>query len=288
MKALSADARLLAQLPAAGGHVTVHSVFRLVVNLQRGREMLTLAARSVDDAPSTVVLDIEDLTTYALVPGDAGALNSEEIVLAELQVDLTEARAWTCELPAYCANPSALRTITQRLHAGDRGVLPQARPPHRRGSSPTDAVLAVRAHALLAALCAGDLEAIHTGAGALIGLGEGLTPAGDDFLVGLSVALAVPGEDDWSAPRQAVRAAVVEGSDGTNDISRAALLHAVHGRARCRVLDVLRAMGSEDTSRVWAATARLVEIGHSSGYDLLSGLVSGLRLRQCAGGSVPT
>ena len=97
--------------------------------------------------------------------------------------------------------------------------------------------------------------------GTLVGLGPGLTPAGDDVLAAMLLTLsAVPGT------QSAVRALVAETAPllaRTTALSATLLRHAAAGRGIPEVTELVDALaGSGDLA---AATARLLAVGHSSG-----------------------
>lgn len=102
----------------------------------------------------------------------------------------------------------------------------------------------------------------------LVGLGEGLTPAGDDFLIGVLAALEWMGAD---GPRRRLTQALAGRLDGTTTLSRAFLARAMEGEYSQPVLDLFRAL--EDPAATAQATARLCAIGHSSGSDMLGGIL---------------
>jgi len=108
-----------------------------------------------------------------------------------------------------------------------------------------------------------------TGLGALVGLGPGLTPAGDDVLAGLLVGL------HHDATRHAtVAEQVLPRLPRTTALSATLLRHAMLGHgvpALLDVADLLAAPGRGDL--VPAALERLTAVGHSSGTALAWGLL---------------
>ena len=107
----------------------------------------------------------------------------------------------------------------------------------------------------------------------LIGLGSGLTPAGDDALGGALIALRVFGRAaladrlaEWLLPRART---------GTSDISHAHLAAAAEGEGAAALHDTLTALANDDASLA-EGVARLDRIGHSSGWDALAGAVAAL------------
>jgi hypothetical protein len=114
---------------------------------------------------------------------------------------------------------------------------------------------------------------------ALIGLGAGLTPSGDDLLVGFLAGLwCSVGED---AERLAFLAklgeAVIALSTRTNDISRTYLLHAARGKVSSRLLALAEALSrGEESARLLAAAEAAMQTGHTSGMDAVTGLLAGM------------
>ncbi|NEB79610.1 DUF2877 domain-containing protein, partial [Streptomyces sp. SID14478] len=137
-----------------------------------------------------------------------------------------------------------------------------------------------------AAIRGGDEDAERRGVLALLGLGPGLTPAGDDFLAGLALVAALPG----SAPTGFVpvlRAVLADFPARTTDLSLATLAEATEGRARGELIDVLRQLAhSRPSWELHAPVRKALAVGHTSGSDTLSGIVAGLHLEEELRGSL--
>ena len=106
----------------------------------------------------------------------------------------------------------------------------------------------------------------------IIGCGEGLTPAGDDILVGALITLKHTDRieqftvlSDWIKAHAATL---------TNRISLAHLHAACKGHAVILLHNVLNAIGSNDTTVVQQTLAELNQYGHSSGKDALRGVLA--------------
>jgi len=116
----------------------------------------------------------------------------------------------------------------------------------------------------------------------LIGYGPGLTPSGDDFLGGLLftstwLRLAYPGQFDWDV--QWTERIVSTARFQTNRISHALMKDLAHGHGpqplHTFLLALLMDVNFEDLVEV---VQPLLEIGHSSGWDLLAGVLTGMLL----------
>ncbi len=107
---------------------------------------------------------------------------------------------------------------------------------------------------------------------ALVGLGSGLTPGGDDVLAGLLTGLHATGQAEIA---EQVGERALDGVLGRTTVLSADLLRlAAAGHACVEALDLLRAVHTGH--HVPAAVHRLLSIGHTSGADLATGLGMGL------------
>ena len=123
--------------------------------------------------------------------------------------------------------------------------------------------------ALSLAICLRDADGFLESARRLVGLGEGLTPAGDDFLVGALAALHRLG-DGWPTRDVALRDAVIaHACRSTPTVSAAFLCYAVAGQFS----EPLRDLAMADTvATARAAVATLARMGATSGADTLAGM----------------
>lgn len=108
----------------------------------------------------------------------------------------------------------------------------------------------------------------------LLGLGPGLTPAGDDVLAGLLVALAHRPDLRDPLAAEVTRLA----PSRTTALSATLLRSAAAGHALPAVVAVADALAGHGTpGDLAAAVGRLVAVGHSSGAALAHGLLRGAR-----------
>jgi hypothetical protein len=169
-------------------------------------------------------------------------------------VDLSAAVAWSPRLPAAgrsLADPGQLLPLLEP--AGD----------------PFGRAAAARIDALRSALLGRDAQTAETAALALIGLGIGLTPSGDDFLVGLLAGL----EATDNGMRRALAVAIAQAAPGRTTSFGAALLeHACRREFSQRLHDVLIAVAGRDHPELRHAIDRAMAYGATSGADTLAGL----------------
>lgn len=277
-RALSVEAPLLERVRGQGVHGRVHSVFERAVNVLEGDGgLFTLAARGLDNAPDTVVVDVDHFDG-GVAAGDAvlaagGRLWCE----SGLCVVFDATRPWDCVLPAY---PDA----TGRLRANLDWCM-QRLDEHRGAASERlstfDAaalqLLAQRSERLEQALARRNVALAALHARSMLGLGPGLTPSGDDVLVGLFAVLHLPGSpcERWLGGG----APVLQGARrATTAISLAALQCAAQGRVRESLAELLVQLLDGQGPALEAALDRVLRIGSHSGADMVSGIACGLRL----------
>lgn len=279
VRALSGDAELLDRLARAPFTATVHSVFDRLVNLISGDDgqLCTVAtAAEVDDAPATLLVDVPRSGFRELRIGDVVTARRERLLLPGRIVDMRGARPWAPSLPALPMPATSLDWLTDFLSAEGISGGAMVGPGATRWEVTVAARVEHRLLLLLNGIRTRDKQLVTEYATRLVGLGPGLTPTGDDVLLGLLLAVAMPKStlaDHLPALRRVVDRAQ------TNDISRAALRQAARGRTRRRLVDLLDAMARGDSRPALNRLGRRVTaIGHTSGTDILVGLSAALSL----------
>jgi hypothetical protein len=249
----------------------VHSTFAQACNIECGDSLLTLVASQAGNGPTTLrlapghALDLRRwFETGERVECERGIARSERA-----RIQLAHARVWR-PTPQGGSSPTSLLPARLRRAAT---CLTQQR---RRWSSVLDHAAAPTVAALSQACSKVDGPRVARHAARLIGWGEGLTPAGDDFVVGVCAGVVALAGDD--ARRRALRdtlgATIVASLPRTTRISAHHLSLAAHGHFGQRLLDARDALLNGDSScDVDAALRAACAIGASSGADTIAGLL---------------
>ena len=143
------------------------------------------------------------------------------------------------------------------------------------GAEPWRSAVLACAVELQRALRGDDVHAVDAAVARLAGLGEGSTPAGDDYIVGVLHALRVrPRADALAAhgPRDCVRLAEIAAAR-TTSLSAEWLREAGRGEASPRWRSLLDALERGDERRVRAAARSVRASGHTSGAFSLRGFL---------------
>jgi hypothetical protein len=114
----------------------------------------------------------------------------------------------------------------------------------------------------------------------MIGLGPGLTPSGDDFLGGLFFAarsLHQACREDFRLDEDTVLEFLGWAKTRTHPISHAIFSDLAFGHGPEPLHDLIDGLlEGRDLESVMEAALRLAAIGHSSGWDMLAGAVTGM------------
>ncbi|MDH4135508.1 MAG: DUF2877 domain-containing protein [Anaerolineae bacterium] len=126
-----------------------------------------------------------------------------------------------------------------------------------------------------------DMPGLLQEANALVGLGEGLTPSGDDLLGGLlfcvnTIQRLYPGFIDLDSSEKALF--IESAKQRTHLISFTLLKDLTNGQAVEPLHELLHSVLSDRPSDTIGPASCLTRIGHSTGWDLLTGALTGLLL----------
>ena len=255
--AVSAAPRALAWLTSTA-QPRVLNLFDQACNLVNERnEVLSIVAEKIGNGPfSLVVAELPDLswtTKVSIPPG--------QIVLGELSIDCQRAQLW---------NP---RPDWDGLHKSVEVVIAQTaavevEAPHLPQSLIVD---------LAAAVSTPDPVRAARVAVQLAGLGPGLTPAGDDFLMGAMHAVWIlhPVEPSAALCGEITEAALPR----TTTLSAAWLRAAAAGEASIRWHSLFAALVAAHSAQLSNAIEQILATGETSGADALCGFIQTLRGR---------
>jgi len=267
-RALAAGATACRALAAADGRARV-------LARPGGAAFLTAAGEIVWLGPATAPLHPRAVLVSA-VPDVA--------VGTELDIDLANVTGWAPATTLDADGVARLRTAWRALTSDDAALGPPAGFGLLLAGAPLAFPLdgAADAARALAVACARDDAAAATPAAlALLGLGGGLTPSGDDFVGGALFVrrlLAVARLADapaWDRLAGVVTEAAVT---RTHPISAALLGDLARGSGHAPLHDLVTALAAGEAPRARRAAASLVRLGHSSGWDMLAGLGAGFSL----------
>lgn len=247
----------------------VHSAFARAVNVELDSSgWVSLHPPGPIPAPFGIVCE-----PWVDGRGLAGApvrVEADVIAVGDgFRVELGGAAVVDTTLPSPSPMPpvSRCRALADAADHAGRGLLPVVSALLTGCAAPTGALSRVAGPALARladATAAGDPDGCVCAARPLLGLGPGLTPAGDDVLVGWLAGLRASGGRGRRLLAAVGRELAAAAAERTGALSRAFLLAAVDGQAAEPVWAFVR---QPDETRLRA----LLALGASSGADLLAG-----------------
>ncbi|MBL8055729.1 MAG: DUF2877 domain-containing protein [Anaerolineales bacterium] len=226
------------------------------------------AALAAADGPAP----FQGLTVASAVRREPGRLRLDDLTLTWADAGRWDPRPdWAAVQRALAAAPEHLEAVAAAAYAAaPAGSLLELSDPHP--PTPLLHLAAPGAAALVRGLAAGESGPALAGVAVLAGLGGGLTPAGDDFIVGALLAawagLCGPGAVALAGPL------ADEAARRTTTLSGAYLRAAARGECSAAWHAVLAALQAGDALGLAAATAALAGIGHTSGADGLAGFLA--------------
>lgn len=247
--------------------IRVVSVHRAVVNVMVGEgRLIAIANEAVGGLPNGILVGADpDFTTLGICPGMVGdwVAGRLHIPAARLVVGTDRASDWS---------PRVVRREVEDWPRRSERAWGLARVGRVRGGLEDIPIARPALEALDASIRDGDRTAAAAAARGLIGLGPGLTPAGDDALAGVESALYAVGHPAAGF----LAAALLDVETRTTTLSVALLRHAARGEASERVQRLLDGLLGPDPSAMAAAITLAVRHGATSGSDLLAGVLVGL------------
>ena len=257
----------------------VHSVIRQACNIRTaGGSLLTLLAPQLGNAPHGVRIELPSGFAFSDHLRAGQRVGCRAAVLrvagAGFAVGLAGAKRWRSQLETLGIDLSRPAVGLARQGAW------QALADHRQclGKDPFRDAVHARGLALARASRALSVPEAAAAVRRLIGCGPGLTPAGDDLVVGFLGGLWSTRGGDPARRRflDALAAIVTAAAEATGDISRAYLQHATLGSVAEPIARLSRAIGEGDLPEVERASGNALRVGHTSGGDSVRGLLLGL------------
>ena len=286
----------LLDIPTTRG--TVQSVFSGAANLLFGGQLLTLHAREMPCTPNGLVLPLRarqgplaDLQTGMAAIIERGMISMPS---PGLRLSTQNSRPWnprpqlaptSCPPERLARNMDQLATLVATraapeglaglagLHADAAVPMPSGLPVLLQTAWPAT-------EGLLAGIARQQIQPVRQAAGVLIGLGPGLTPSGDDLLIGLMAAtnlLSVPLglRADFYQRLSAELLTIARGR--TNRLSMTWMEYARRGEVAEHLGRLFHTLVLDDWQNLEHAAIQVLNTGATSGGDVLTGVILGTR-----------
>ena len=266
-KIQSIDAKLLQQWSQGDSFpYVVHSRFTHAINyVNQQNDMITFLTRGLPNAPKSMIIDVDEFNEWPIEEGEHLQHQSDQLLLSNIGISIGQAVAWSMDLPS-------IQTVDVELLEAMQHFLDS----HQTSLFEMEQMIYDRLDEyffeLISAAMLGDYEMVTTYARKSIGLGLGLTPSGDDRLVGFLLGCYIYSPMNTGL-YLALKTAIEESQENTNEISYAMLNAAKHGEFNEWLLTLANVIGMQDSQNLSSALTNVFSIGSRSGGDMIKGLL---------------
>jgi hypothetical protein len=291
--AKSGDVDFIQKIKNSNLNGFVHSTFNRTFNIQclEDGELFTVACSEMDNGPNTLVIDVDCFDKMDIKINDTVYVENQILHIAnKLSIHIVNVEQWESILPLLPNNVEGLKVniaIMKNfidLH-GKSGGIKKASKFQNSFEKEMSKQLQERTGLLLNDLLNNRMTSALQHAVSLIGLGPGLTPSGDDFLVGLLTIFNTRNSPSFS--HKAFCELVVEKAKSlTNEISYMALKKASIGKVRESLIRLIHSLINGTEEDLILSLNKVLNIGSSSGTDIALGLVCGLEANIKVGGRI--
>lgn len=246
---------------------TIHSIFHKAINLKLEEgDMLSLLVSRIDKSPTSIILNLDSFTPFNAKVGDEFYIEDKKLIVGLEEISLDHAFKYELKLPNIDKKSRFLEDNLSIAHEYMDSLI-------KNVNNPMELLIFKKLKESANNLKLGlEISSIFK---SLIGMGIGLTPSGDDFLVGfMSVAfLKVSGMENFKA---AFESLIFEARSLTNEISYSVLKNASRG--------YFKQIYSDFIDSFFTSTIRdedfeaILKMGYSSGRDTLLGIITGLEI----------
>jgi hypothetical protein len=265
----------------------VEAVFGRCLYLRFGDDFVCIGEPDIGNGPMTLIADLGALAILKSMAGQVALIRGNQIAIgSSVRLGLDHTEIWRPTGWPICPPPDRLIDICATLAARaatdspEEGLARCVTGGNGTSERPSPVARVARSRlALFEQWVSGLLETGYAPAAAsreavqgLIGLGPGLTPSGDDLLIGALAMLNAIGE---RAAHAAMARAIVDVLPGlTTPLSACFLRAAAAGHVGEHLNQIVWSVMTGDVDAAIEAAAK---IGHSSGWDMLAGILATLR-----------
>lgn len=280
------------------GDGEVHSIFERTFNILFGDELVGVTRSDVTRSPINLVTDIqpnESMPSLGVGKGMQVKVNDRLLIDEVLEISLKDATIWRPRnrvaghpnfkhvknnlkiLEKFAAENGRCEGLGQLLSHVDEIAIGKM----SSTSNLNDIAKAVLPSLidLSKAIRLEGIDDVKKISRNLIGLGPGLSPSGDDVLIGLMIALwwftNSLGGDIERVER--INKAVISRMNKTTLLSQQLLRHAARGETNETVEILLDGIFMGESEDIGIRAQRVLEIGETSGTDMMAGILLGLR-----------
>jgi hypothetical protein len=265
----------------------VHSVFSNVINLRVNHELVSLISQGGFNSPISLKVDKENFDAYKVKEKIAVSAKKEALTIGNgIKIsNLNEVESWipkTNKKETGQINTKTLQLVSElvKIYGKPEGLKPLLHIINGEKSSNMN-IYSEKAVPLITSIIESFPEELETAvnhASNLAGLGPGLTPSGDDLLMGLACTLNLFG-NHYGINHEAFTQKLLRSIEGkTNFISRAFLKHYTEGKPSENIDSFYLSILNGNPEAIEENIRKNCRVGHSSGTDTIIGVLLAFKL----------
>ncbi|WP_124064942.1 DUF2877 domain-containing protein [Clostridium sp. E02] len=265
-----------------GGYV--HSIYRKTINLCFADNLVAIQSNGTHLSPLSIIIDADelDMSSACVLKGDKVEVTANGMIISGMNIkeENTEVVPLKLDKEKIEQSNGFFLKEDKRLYDGIIQLMEEKKVldlffdnGQSVGRTPISLYAEKYIQNSIQSLVRKDYNQTAQELIGIIGLGNGLTPSGDDFLCGLLAGLTYNSKKkEVMTLLSALKVQIAENRNRTNDISGAFLKCAIDGYYSEAVLKIPTQTNSAGISKLFS------EIGHSSGADTLCGIYFSVQL----------
>ncbi len=263
--------------PRFGGEV--QSVFSKAFNIRtEENELISIVTAEKLNGPNRILLKLpedEDFISFGIKKGAKTVGTAQEISIdnGNFLISLEKAKKWSSKIEIK------EKTLSSRVRDNLFGSFLQKDFSTEKERNSVSQELRVRIQELIKSTKERDSSKVSENVKSLIGFGEGLTPSGDDFLVGFIAPLHFLDNSELYPLLKKIKRIINLEKEKTTFLSGKFLEYACQGRFPETILNLIETIFSRNRKEVKEAAKKCLDFGATSGRDTLLGVLAGLSLR---------
>ncbi|MBD3206814.1 DUF2877 domain-containing protein [Candidatus Bathyarchaeota archaeon] len=269
------------------GEGYVHSVFSNVINLRMNHDLVSLISQRGFNSPISLKIDKENFDGFIIKEKTAVSAKEEALTIGNgiKLSNLDKIETWipkTNKKITSQIDKKTLQLISEliKIYGNPEGLKPLL--PIIDGKKTSNMnIYSEKAAPIVRRIIESfpkELETAIQYASHLAGLGPGLTPSGDDLLMGLTCTLNLFGEH-YSIKHEGFTQSILRGIEGkTNFISTAFIKHYAEGKPSENIDSFYLSILNGNPEAIEENIRKNCLVGHSSGTDTIIGVLIAFKL----------
>ncbi|MEX0422675.1 DUF2877 domain-containing protein [Providencia rettgeri] len=276
---LTADTHFLNLLNQPQPQGTVEQVFNKAINFSIDNVLYTLLCSQLDNAPNSCRLINKDFSLFDIKEGETINLSNKEILIgSHYLISFSLCKEW--RQPVINFNDNELKRSNYLLYIEEQIsnldlILTENSLFKYQGDnffylSMTEQLVQLRSELIESIIKKNKKNIIYV-IRQFVGLGIGLTPSGDDYLVGLMAFLLLIGHPAATFYPEFYQG-ITQSLSQTTPISAITLEKALNREYRENMQQLIQSLVDAKETNIYPQFLQILNIGSSSGSDMLFGL----------------